>query len=536
MVLVANNDLLIYTNPQTDPYSNDDEYEMMDQNQANLDALIGSPNYDFGHVFGTVAACVAQPFSVCVNGSKARGVSCSTDPVGDPFYVNFVAHEMGHQFGASHIMNGSEGRCNDAVVSETAFEPGSGSTIMSYCGLCGSQNLQLNSDDYFHSVNLDQIISYSTQGSGSSCPVIILNGNHLPIVSFSTSNITLPKNTPFSLTGAASDVDGDELTFSWEELDLGPQGNPNSPTGNAPIFRSFKSNELPTRVFPKISDIVNNVQTIGEILPSYSRDLTFRLTVRDNRVGGGGIGKSTDVNIIVTNNAGPFLVTSPNTEVSWPALSIQNITWNVANTNSSPVNCTQVDILLSTEGGQTFPITLVSNTQNDGSEDVLIPDNQSSLGRIKVQGSDNIFFDISDVDFFIVQPLAVELISFQSLVESNNVTLHWITSLEVNNNGFEIQRASILDKIITQWDSISFVLRNGSSTHSFVDLNIQPGIYLYRLKMIDTDGSFKYSDMINVEIKSPSGFYLGQNYPNPFNPGTSIRYQLPKKEFVTLKI
>ena len=540
LVLVANNDILIYTDPENDPYTDNDEYEMMDENQSNLDAVIGNGNYDIGHVFGIQGGSVAQGWVVCQAGLKARGVTELSEPSGDPFYVDHVAHEIGHQFGASHSFNGNEAACNDAGISETAYEPGSGSTIMSYSGMCGTQNIQTNSDDYFHGISQGEIISYSTQGSGNSCPVIITTGNNAPVVTVPSGGFYVPKSTPFSLTGSAADPNGDEMTYCWEEFDLGPTGHPNFPSGNAPIFRSFKPEESSTRTFPKLSDIINNTQTIGEILPGYSRNLTFRLTARDNRAGGGGVGKSSNVTFSVANNAGPFTVTSPNTNVAWPGNTQQTITWNVANTNSSPVNCSQVNILLSVDGGLTFPITLLSNTPNDGSEYVLIPDNQTDAARIMVQAADNVFFDISNINFEIVKPVAVEFISFNYLVERNIVTLIWITGAELDNYGFGIERASIANNIMTQWESIGFIYHNitaGLSNHySFIDSNLKPGSYLYRLKIIDTEGLFEYSYTLKIDINMPLKFNLAQNYPNPFNPVTVIQFELPEKELVFLKI
>lgn len=536
LVLVANNDILIYTNPGNDPYSNSNGYAMLDQNQNNLDGVIGNTNYDIGHVFGTNGGSVAQPYVVCRTGFKARGVTQREEPVGDPYYVDGFAHEVGHQFGAGHTFNGDGAGCFDGNNNETAYEPGSGSTIMGYAGLCGSQNLQEFNDDYFHGISQDNIIAYSTQGSGSSCTVIIPTGNNAPIVTVAQGGFTIPINTPFSLIGSAVDPDNDEMTYCWEEFDLGPVGHPNFPSGNAPIFRSFRPAHSPERVFPQVSDLINNTQTIGEILPSYSRNLTFRLTARDNKPGGGGVGKSSNVSFNVTNTAGPFLVTYPNTNVTIPALSDILVGWNVANTNSSPVNCNAVDILLSTDGGITFPIILSSNSVNDGAEEVTIPDEQTETARIKVKASDNIFFDISNVNFTITKPLPVEMISFTGTLLKDKIKLEWVTITEINNYGFDIERFSFQKN----WERIGFVTGNSNSNspkfYFFTDEYLQ-GLskIVYRLKQINVDGSFSYSNEIEFDV-TPTMVKLEQNYPNPFNPMTVIEFQLPKKEFVSLRV
>ncbi|MFN0158538.1 MAG: reprolysin-like metallopeptidase [Bacteroidota bacterium] len=401
MQLVANNDQIIYTNSGSDPYSNNNGVAMLGQNQTTLDNIIGSANYDFGHVFSTGGGGVAGLGVICRNGEKAEGVTGLPSPIGDPFYVDYVAHEMGHQFGANHSFNGTSGACGGGNRNAgTAYEPGSGSTIMAYAGICGAHNTQNFSDDYFHGISTDEIVAYTTIGVGSGCPVITFTGNNPPGVDANPTGYSIPIGTPFSLPGVGNDVDGDSLTYTWEEFDLGPGGSPNAPTGNAPIFRSFKGTGNPTRTFPRMSDILNNTQTIGELLPSYARLMIFRLTVRDNRAGGGGVGSdATGVDVIGT--AGPFVITSPNTSVTWLMNSTDTVRWNVANTNQSPINCSSVNILLSTNGGQTFPTVLAANTPNDGAQAVTIPNILNSTARIKVEAVGNVFFDISNVNFSI---------------------------------------------------------------------------------------------------------------------------------------
>ncbi len=405
MVLIANNDTLVYTNAATDPYTNNNGGAMLGQNQTNLDNVIGPANYDMGHVYSTGGGGVAYLGCICQNGAKARGVTGLPNPVGDPFYIDYVAHEMGHQFGGNHSFNGTAGNCGGGNRNPgTAWEPGSGSTIMGYAGICSGEDLQNNSDAYFHSGSFTEMVIYTQIAAGNTCPVITNTGNLPPVITVPASGFVIPISTPIQLTGSATDETPNTLTYCWEEMDLGPPGSPNNPTGDAPIMRSFNPAVSSTRIIPNVTNLINNTFRFGEILPTYSRNLSFRLTVRDNA---GGVDYSL-VEFTADASAGPFLVTVPNTNVTWNTNLPQTVTWNVANTSGAPVNCANVNIKLSTDGGNTFETMLLANTPNDGSQSVTLPNISNTQARIKVESVGNIFFDISNANFILDNSVSVQ--------------------------------------------------------------------------------------------------------------------------------
>lgn len=486
MVIVANNNLIIYTNASTDPYSNNNGNTMLGQNQTTCDNVIGSANYDIGHVFSTGGGGVAYLGCVCTAGQKARGVTGLPSPTGDPFYIDYVAHEMGHQFGGNHTFNAITGSCGGGNrAAGAAYEPGSGATIMAYAGICAPNDLQNNSDAYFVAKSLDEILNF-TNGGGSSCAQITMTGNHNPVVSVNPVTYTIPVSTPFTITGSATDVDNDPLTYCWEEYDLGAAGNWNAPVGNAPIFRSFNPVTSPSRTFPKLSSLLNNSQVIGEILPTYTRNLTFVLIARDNKTGGGGVGFEWYTSA-VTSSAGPFLVTSPNTAVTINANISQTITWAVANTNAAPVNCANVKIKLSTDGGATFPTMLKANTPNDGSEVVNIPMTASTTARIKVEAADNIFFDISNTNFIIstatgisnqeAAPLTFKLA--QNFPNPFNPTT-MINFVVPQKSTVTLSIYDMSGKLVSQLIE-NEIKTEGSYTYEFDGNNLASGMYVYRL-------------------------------------------------------
>jgi Metallo-peptidase family M12B Reprolysin-like len=396
-VLVASNDQIIYTDAQTDPYTNENIVLMLEENQGALDAQIGSGNYDIGHVFGTANGGIASIGVVCTLGFKARGVSASPFAVTDPYTIQTFCHEVGHQFNARHTFNGVGGACVPSQRSTgDAYEPGSGSTLMSYASFCAADNVSSAYGDlYLNTQSLTRINSYVA--AAGACATLEATGNTPPDLD-AGPDFSIPAATPFVLSATGSDLDNDVVTYCWEQRNLGPaQPLADGDTGVGPIIRSRPATTTNTRSFPPLSAVLSGTPVAGDVSPTTTRTLTFRVTARDNRAGAGGV-TSDDVSISVTTDAGPFKVTSPNTSVAWTP-GTQTITWDVLGTDVAPISCATVRILYSTNGGQTFPFVLASAVPNTGSAAVTIPQGPTTQARIRIEAEGNIFYDVSDVNF-----------------------------------------------------------------------------------------------------------------------------------------
>jgi len=411
MVLVDSVSKVIFTKASNDPFTgNNDGNTLIDESQTVIDDSIGNANYDIGHTFSTGGGGVAYLGVVCANGFKASGITGSLNPVGDGYDIDYVAHEIGHQFGANHTFNSTAGFCSGNGSSSSNAEPGSGSTIMAYAGICSSDDLQFNSDAQFHALSFNEITAYSINGGGNDCAGISSTGNNPPVVNAGLDYV-IPKSTPFSLAGTATDANGDVLTFSWEQINVGgPFGSWNNPSGNAPLFRSFVPKSIPIRFFPKISDVINNTTTKGELLPSYARTMNFRLTARDNKAGGGGVCFD-EMAVTVNSTAGPFLVTYPNTGgITWLVNDFKTITWDPSGTALAPISCSNVKIELSTDGGNTYPVTILAITPNDGAQEIQVPNNVTATARIRITAVGNVFYDISNANFSIQNSPAADFV------------------------------------------------------------------------------------------------------------------------------
>jgi subtilisin-like proprotein convertase family protein len=407
LVLIPNNDEIIFLDPATDPFTGETVGDWMNQNPSAINPIIGVASYDVGHCFsryitGNQVGVVSG--RTCNQITKARGASSAQNTNTEYFFL-VAAHEFGHQFSASHTWSSCPP--NEAQLAQgTAFEPGSGSTIMSYAGACsGGNNVQGDNDPYYHIGSIVQAKDFMWQGEGNTCGTVVPTTNNEPEVSIlSPKNVVIPAGTPFRLTASGSDADGTPLTYCWEQYDTGPTVTLGSPTGNAPMFRSYDPSSSPTRYFPRLQTVASNMPSAVEVLPQYNRNMTFRVTLRDNHPGSGGQDWE-EIKLSVTTAVGPFRVDYPNANgVVWTQGEDQVIEWDVAGTDVAPVNCQLVNIKMSTDGGLSFPITLATNVPNKGRHCIRVPNTTTNSVRIMVEAEDNVFFDMSNTNLRIEAP------------------------------------------------------------------------------------------------------------------------------------
>lgn len=380
--LVANNDDIIFLDPASDPFYNSTSHSVLGQNQQVCNQYIGVDNYDVGHLLTTASGGLAHIKSVC-SSKKAGGVSGSLNPTGDAFFVDYVAHELGHQFGASHTQNNN---CNRNPA--TAVEPGSGSTIMGYAGVC-APNVQAHSDAYFHAISIAEIHNYLEQ-NGNCASISALPGQ---LEADAGADRYIPANTPFCLSGKVQ-YSGNpaNLTYTWEQIDNEVAVMPPLAVNQAgPLFRSVFPSVNDTRYFPTLDVLLHGAGADWEVLPATAREMDFRFCAR----AGDGRLHCDDTKIHVSETNGTFRMTYPQGGETWESGQVKTIQWKVAGTDQAPINCKKVDILLSLDGGATFPYELVRNTPNDGAYTLVVPPYSSELAYIMVKAADNVFFDIN---------------------------------------------------------------------------------------------------------------------------------------------
>lgn len=402
--LASGNDTIIFTDAATDPFFNGDDPSGSGLSDVDVNMQVqavaqtqGLGAFDIGHVVNTGGGGLAGLGVLCT-ADKSAGMTGSSNPVGDAFFIDYVAHEIGHQFGADHTFNGTTGSCGGGNrEASQAWEPGSGSSIMAYAGICGEEDLQANSLPYFHSKSIEQMRAH--MATVSSCGTTQSLTNNAPQVAAGNDHV-IPANTPFVLKGAGTDLDNDALSYTWEQIDLGTESFSVASMvddGSRPLFRFVAPTSVPERTLPSLPSLLTNTLAKGEAWPATNRELNFRLTARDGK---GGV-SSDDMKIQVVNTGKAFALTSP-LVTPLAAGQTQTIDWDVAGTNAAPINCSKVDLYMTRDEGVNWTL-LAGGQPNSGSASVTIPAGSDGTARLKVACSDNLFFAISPLKLSVTQ-------------------------------------------------------------------------------------------------------------------------------------
>lgn len=469
--LVSGFEQMVFNDPPSDPYSiNEPTEKLLNEAQSAFDGFIGTANYDVGILLTRGTYGLAYFSSVCDPARKGSSCIGLPEPAGDAFHVNLVTHELAHQFGARHTFNSPMGLCAERRDGFTAYEPGAGSTIMSYSSLpCSDDSFQPRHDAYFHSESLKQILEF-VNSAAASCAQTSPRDNTAPAVSTGPEHI-IPAETPFALTATASDAENDAILYCWEQRDLGPAralSAPDDATG--PLFRSFPPSNSSTRIFPRLETILSGEDSREERLPTTGRTMRFRVTARDSHEDGAVAWSDTQIRVI--NTGAPFRITSHSSEQTLTGAT--TIQWEVAGTTAAPINASQVRITLSTNGGQSFPIILADSTANDGSEEVVLPEISSGDVRIKVAPTNNIFFDINGAALTIAGPPTGAVRLEATRAANGAVLVSWDSEVGVT---YRLERSSALPSV--RWAEV--LRTNATSTSVSVDFPaIGPGAY-YRV-------------------------------------------------------
>ena len=525
--LVDDNDAVVFSDPLTDPFTgNDDAGVLINQSQEQIDLLIGTENYDVGHTLSTGAGGLAGLGVVCREGGKAEGVTGSSRPEGDFFDVDFVAHELGHQFNADHTWNGKNGGCGAGQRgANSAFEPGSGSSIMSYAGLCGEDNIASAVDALFHHQSFDQITGYTAEGIGSSCGSEAVSGNTPPEVD-AGSDYVVPKQTPLVVSGTATDQEQTALLYSWEQRDLGPQAALTDPDdGRFALFRMLDSSSTPERYLPALASVVSGIPDLSERIPQVARDMTMRFTVKD---GAGGV-QSDDIVVTVDGNSGPFELISPNggEQVG----ETKTIEWDTGFTEQAPVSTAMVEIYLSTDDGQTFD-QLIDTVDNIGVANIRFPPGiQSEQARLMIKGANNIFYDVSDAAFRLDSDRPVPPTPLLDRVEAGDTKLTLYFD-EGQPNGVVVdayEAYCATEPVATETDySVEALLPFDENTPITSELEITDDFTIERGGVkVPVNITHEYRGDVRISLESPAGTSVILKEGGVFDPAEDVTELYP---------
>ena len=406
--LLPGNDTLYFFDAATSPFTDNRIATLVNENISVQEQRVALDSFDLGHVF-TQGANGGRAFgnSTCLDALKSGGATSLAAPEGDPFAVDYVAHEIGHQFGGRHTQNNS---CNYDPAS--GMEPGSGSTIMGYAGIC-LPNVQTNSDGYFHGRSVEEITGFVTNPfRGGGCATVVDQSLARPTLG-TVPDRMIPAGTPFVLTAPGGEAD--DLTYQWEQYDpeAGELMPPSAFNRAGPLFRSRTPTAAAARHFPQYETTRTGSRAPWEVTPGVNREANFRLTA--HRVGGSyGCSNARMTTLSFVADAGAFAVTDPADANRWTGGQTAQVQWDVAGTDAPAFASPLVRVLLSTDAGRSFTL-LADSVANAGHATVNVPDVASDSCRIQVRSLGSYFYQISPQNFTVGPAVGADSLTLRAL-------------------------------------------------------------------------------------------------------------------------
>eukprot|EP00514_Thraustochytrium_sp_LLF1b_P011587 CAMPEP_0184550760 /NCGR_PEP_ID=MMETSP0199_2-20130426/21969_1 /TAXON_ID=1112570 /ORGANISM="Thraustochytrium sp., Strain LLF1b" /LENGTH=802 /DNA_ID=CAMNT_0026945733 /DNA_START=46 /DNA_END=2451 /DNA_ORIENTATION=+ len=411
--LIADNDKLICVTGDSSCSSWPNDSSLINQNEGLMSARgVTSSMYDIGHSVSTASGGVAGYPAFCT-GSKARGTTGVNQPIGDPFWVDYVAHEIGHQLLGAHTFRDCNGPSDGNLMNEGAVEPGGGTTIMGYAGICGGNNVQANSDPNFNGINLEAMRGLIDSRVAGGCGEVFDVAGSRPVMETNAGTCVVPKGNYVQLAGRVANLPADSVKYAWDRVDLGYEDYTNT---NVARFRPWGPGSSPARFLPNMYYLTFGLGSqLGELPPKDSvsgdKTMTFRFIGRTkyerdaeqssfdpNSIGAFGF---VDTNVRYDSSEAPLTITSSLSSLTVGAS--QQISWTGGSLASTveimiAVNTmTEVNDFRYEDDVKDLDWVSVAVVQNTGSATVTIPQVANSANQevnlmIRSTGNEDCYF------------------------------------------------------------------------------------------------------------------------------------------------